>query len=300
MAADELRERFVLSVEELNRLSEQRGGMTGGVFGPVSLTLTRLTPSELGFLRVVPFFFSHYYEVGRDSLPFLVEKFAAYGLDGDGKLQDHYTIVEKLRTYLYHNLNPLKDRDERIRAECKDWFKQTCGTVDPTDEANWQACLEVIMGGAVDFIATLISVVERIVADEASQEILRDWVVRIERYHPPEAFDRIIGIAAADLGREHLDIVRFRNRYYDRWRAELAALKPGYDFDRGARRLVETALLEVGISVLPIAGSDIISVLSIEPGPRVGELLRMARDLYQAAPCSKDELLARLGEVAGQ
>ena len=90
--------------------------------------------------------------------------------------------------------------------------------------------------------------------------------------------------------------MRFRNRFYDKWIQELATQTRNYDFEQEARKLIEQSLLTSTTPVLPITGGDIIDRFEIEPGPRVGDLLRMARQLYDAAPCSKDELLTRLSE----
>src|SRR5256885_1435386 len=77
----------------------------------------------------------------------------------------------------------------------------------------------------------------------------------------------VIAQAAGDMGRSHLDVVRFRRRYYDRWMERLAFLTGDYDFALEARRLVESALVLDAASGMPITGTDIINDLGIAPGP---------------------------------
>lgn len=291
---EQLKEGFLSAVQQVNRLAITLTGLPDGVFGPISLTIARLEPPELGFLRAVAYLYSQYYEVGREGLPFVIEKLDLYHLDTDRGLRNHYGIVQQLRTFLYHNLNLDKERDASIREACEQWFHETCGARDPCGDAPWHQCVLRLMSEAAAFVSALLRVGELIAADDSRGELVRDWLNRIERTHAPEAFDRVIAVTATDMGREAVDVPRFRNRFYERWNQELASLRAGYDFEREARKLVERALLDAGTSVLPITGADIIQVFGIEPGPGIGEVLRVARQIYDLGPCNREVLLARL------
>jgi isoleucyl-tRNA synthetase len=150
------------------------------------------------------------------------------------------------------------------------------------------------MRDSVHLVEELAKLIGRIDADESKSQIIQEWSNRVARHHPPEAFDKIIATVANDLGREYLDVVRLRNRFYDRWKQELESRKSGYDFEVEARKLVEHALLNVMTPVLPITGADILESFSVEPGPKIGELLRHARMIYESEPCAKQELLDKL------
>jgi hypothetical protein len=103
------------------------------------------------------------------------------------------------------------------------------------------------------------------------------------------------------MGRENIDVPRFRNRYYDRWTRELAVQQGSYDFEVEGRKLIEQALLTEMTPVLPITGKDIIDEFNLSPGPQVGDLLRLARKLYMEEPCNRDILLTKLRlEQAGR
>jgi hypothetical protein len=245
----------------------------------------------------VSYFFSHYFEAGRDSLDFFGSKLEPFGLDGDGRLRRHRVFLQQLRTYLQHNLSPSKGRDLLIRQECERWFRDTCGADRPSTEAEWQACLQQVLADGIAYVSVVAELLSHVCGDESKDEIVSQWTAFVSRSHRPEDFDRVIAVVAGDLGREHLDVVRFRNRFYDKWIQELGAQTRNYDFEREARKLVEHALLSSTTPVLPITGADIIERFAIEPGPKIGELLRAARQLYDAAPCNKDDLLARLAEA---
>ena len=147
---------------------------------------------------------------------------------------------------------------------------------------------------AYRFLEALLQTIRNIEQDESRQEICHAWLFRIQRYRPPHAFDELIIIIAADMGRENLDPLQLRTRFYDKWTQELALLKTDYDFEVEARKLIEHALLTATARVLPITGKDIMEEFNIPPGPQIGELLERARRLYEAEPCSRPVLLERL------
>ena len=86
------------------------------------------------------------------------------------------------------------------------------------------------------------------------------------------------------MGRDHVDAVRLRKRWYDRWVAHLDRLADGYDFEVESRRLAEHALITDFIAVLPITGADIMEHLGTTPGPEVGRLLQRAADIHKQSP----------------
>lgn len=265
------------------------------VFLDVSLDMPKLAPAELGLLRTVSYFYVLYFEVGKVDIDFLKARFSVYQLDHHGQLQQHPILINKLRTYFQHNLNPSSPRDRGIQGHCEAWFKQQCGTSEPYGEDHWHHCLLGFLQEAHLFFKTLSSCIREIEQDESREQIVQQWEIRRSRYHPPHQFDGLISKVAADMGREALDSVVLRKRFYDKWTQELQMLRGDYDFEIEARKLIEHALLHETKRVLPVTGRDILSEFeNIEPGPKVAELLDLASQLYVAEPCSREELLVRL------
>lgn len=281
--------------EELDRLAEAMIP-PHRVFGDVSLPLPTLRPAELGFIRCVAYTFVLYYEAGEVAVPYLVGLWDAFALDGSGRIREHRPRVGRLRTYLQHNLSPASSTDQATRTTCEAWFGENCGTPVPSSEEEWSAGLNALLAEARTFLTTLLECLRAVERDEGRDGILDGWLFRISRYHPPEAFDEVIAEAATDLGRTHLDVVRFRKRFYDQWMDRLSYLTGGYDFRNEARRLVETALLVDAAAGMPITGTDVINELGIAPGPEVGAALTLARQVFDAQPTDRETLLARLQE----
>ncbi len=286
-------------VNEINIVGLRLNPSGAEVFGMVSLSVGNLVPFEFGFLRAVSWLYALYFEAGKVNVEFLLEQLAAYGIDHSENQISHIEIVQQMRTYLQHNLDPTKEQNRTIQYACEHWFLEQCKTPVPTTGTHWRLCLLSILQGALDFLTALRDCIRYIEQDEGCQEILQRWEFRRQRYHPPHEFDRLISIAAVDIGRENIDAVRLRNRYYQKWTKELDVQQGSYDFEVEGRKLIEHALLTEMTPVLPITGKDIIEEFNLAPGPQVGELLKVARKLYTNEPCSRDRLLAKLRLEAG-
>jgi hypothetical protein len=285
----------VLSLcEEIDQVAGALKSDGPEVFGQVSLPYPAFSPAQLGFIRTVSWLYVLYNEAGKINISFLSNKLSVYDLDPLGTLSNHLQIVQQLRTYLQHNLDPTKTQNRSIQECCRNWLKRQCKTPIPGNEEQWNASLLGLLNEAVGFLVAIRDCVRRIEQDESKEEILRDWDFRRRRYHPPHEFDRLTSIVASDMGRDNLDPVRIRIRFYSKWVGELSLLQGDYDFDIEARKLIEHVLLFETTPVLPLTGKDIIDLLNVEPGPQVGLLLKEAHLLYSTNPCSREVLIEKL------
>ncbi len=278
--------------EECNQVASRSLGNPKGVFAELSLRKPKFAPAELGFMHIVSWLYALYQEAGKVGVEFISEKYTVYGLDRTGRLKDHPATVQKLRTYLQHNLEPGSTHNQMIQEACEAWFDLACSTRVPEKDEQWKRCLLSLLEEAVNFLSALRDCIRCIEKDESRDSILQQWTFRIDRYHPPHQFDELISIVAVDLGRENIDPERLRKRNYDKWSKELDLLQGTYDFNIEARKLIENALLAE--SVLPITGNDVMSELGIRPGPQVGQMLISARNLYAGGFRGRDELLEQL------
>lgn len=286
--------------EDINRLSSRLLKSGGLFFENLSLPIPKFAPPELGFLMIISWLYALYLETARVNIDFIIERFPAYGMDADGKHLAHYELIQKMRTYNQHNLDLAHPRNQRIQEECEKWFSEQCDTPVPSDDDHWNACLINVLLDAISFGEALLRCIRSIEGDDSKERILQEWESRRSRSHSPHEFDTLIGIVASDMGREHLDAVRLRKRFYDRWIKEMEMLEEGYDFGLEARKLIERTLLSEVEPVLPITGKDIISVLGVPPGPEVGRVLEQAKILYEEEPCAATQLLERLRERLSQ
>ena len=272
--------------------------LQGGVvaFADLSMASPRFDPPELGFIRAITWFYGFYYEAGKVSLPFLLERGNPYGLSEGRSSNSHVNNVRQLRTYLHHNLNLGTERDSRLQAQCETWFYETCGSRIPGNDNEWCSCLVTLLKDAVGFLQTTINIIREIEKDEAQDMILDQWAIELRNFRHKHEFERVTAVVARDLGHEFLDVPTICNRYYDKWSKQLRLKVGQYDFEDEARRLIEYTLITDAELPLPVSGSDIMTRFGLPPGPDIRDLLKIAKSIYEANPCSREVLLDKLGK----
>lgn len=280
--------------DELNALSRALLESATEMFGSMSLALPNVQgAAELAFIRTVSWLYVLYAEAGRPSVGFLVQRSESSA----SPFGQHFRLVRSLRTWGQHNVDGSSPRDRELLDLCETWFERHCSTRVPRSEENWRHLLEALLAEAQAFLEHVRDALDSVERDEDRESICRQWDDRIRKDWPAHRYHRLIEIAAADLGRTAVDPVRLYERHANSINVGMSLIKDDADLELEARRLVERALLSEAIRVLPITGTDIIATFEIRPGPRVGQLLECARDLYAAEPCDKETLLGRIRAV---
>ena len=229
--------------EEINQVASRLIGMGHGVFEEASLGMPKVEPAELGFLRCVSWLFVLYHEVGKVGVVFLKERFAAYDVDPCG---DSPTITRWCKAS-ERSCSTISTRArDTTRASGRYVRRGLIVSLVPRCQEQTiigSGALDGLLVEAVQFLNGLLSVVRAIEKDESRGQICREWLFRIRRYHPPHAFDELISRVAADMGRDGIDPIRLRGRFYDRWVQDLSLLQADYEFEVEARKLIERAIL---------------------------------------------------------
>lgn len=281
-------------IEELNNICESIQGER--IFRSVSLETPRFGSAELDFIRTVSWFYVLYYELGKVSIDYLNKLMLAY----EPKLKEiqlHVTTIHQMRTYLQHHLDPSKDQNKQIQRYCQDWFSKNCKTAIPVEEEHWSENLISLLTEAQNYMKALIFCVRSLEKDDSKETIIKDWSSKKNRYHAPYEFDEVISIVVNDMGKDSLDIERLRKKYYQEWSNYFIECRSDYDFNKEARKLIESVLISDTPPLLPITGEDVIREFQIQPGPAVGNILKKARELYEAEQCSSGILLERLRKI---
>ena len=117
---------------------------------------------------------------------------------------------------------------------------------------------------------------------------------RLDRSWPSDRFDEIVYDTCTRLGLS-LNVPGFRDQRLAKWREFLATVPDADDPRRAITRLIERDLIDHTNDVLPIDGQDVMASLGLPPGPRVGDVLRRARELFRSGIRDRQQLLGRLG-----
>ena len=284
------------SKEDLESRCASLLGVRRAAFQEMVLRSPRFSPPELAFYQVVTWLYGFYYEAGRVSLQFLIRLLPTYGLEYGGSHRRHYEDVQRLRTFLQHNLNLDSRHDLETQRICEDWFSESCGSVMPGSGCEWNRCVARILFESGELLSAVVNCVRAVEKDESSASIVAQWSSRLSRFHPIHEFEELVTIVINDMGQSSLDAHRVTARHYDQWSKDLQLRSDDYVFEYEARRLIEQSLLNEDELPLPITGRDVIRELGISPGVEVGRLLAQARVLYMANPCNRKQLLERLLE----
>lgn len=285
---------IIIYKEELYNRASSILGVPRTAFLEMIIRIPQSPHAELAFYQTVAWLYGLYYEAGRVSLAFLVERFSTYRLDKEENHEHHFDCLRYLRTYLQHNLNFDSKHDRDTWERCEQWFFKGCGSSMPGADEEWNRCLNRILVESGAFLSTAIECVRAIERDDSLNGIIEQWLLRLRRYHPKHEFELLVGIVTHDLGQDSLDPKHITERYYDKWSRDLRFRSADYVFEDEARRLIEHTILSEAEMPLPVSGKDIMSSFGIPPGPTVGRLLRRARTLYDDSPCNKDQLICRL------
>ena len=281
--------------EQVNSLAQALLPNRTPVFGTVSLATPDVEGAgELAFIRTASWLYVHYFEVGRVGVRFLIRRNTTT-MAARGQGHDHLELVQALRTWSQHSIDPLSGHhDARIAEICETWFERNSSTRLPRTEAHWHMLLEALLTEALDFFVLLLELLVKIESDSDRDVICQQWEDRLNRDWPAHRYHNLIAIAASDLGRTSLDPMIFYARYGQPIRDSVGLLSDQSDLETEARKQIELLLIKETLATLPITGKDVIEHFQITPGPIVGQVLRCALRLYEAEQSDRDTLLSRI------
>jgi hypothetical protein len=237
---------------------------------------------------------------------FLVNRARPIGIDSNGELANFMRDIQALRTLLQHHLDAASRSDAATLKLAGGWLIASTGQVEaidanfwPINAKQWASCEERLSSSAKEFFVKISDVVRHIASDEFKGDILNEWARRCSRSLAPHVFDSLIEAGIQRLGLPFLDPVRVRSRHYEDWNLRLRLMHEAADLRFEAERLVDADLLSDWSDYCPLNGDDIINRLTVPPGPKVGQILLKARQMWREKPCSAEELLKRVRTELG-
>ena len=250
---------------------------------------------EASFLRLIAWSYVLVFEAGRITIPYLLKLPSGVNRPR-ADLQATCDLVHDLRTWCFHNLSFGNKRGLKISRRATLWFIGNCGASSPSDLGGWRSCYECLCADVYAVVAHCKSAVEVMVADpEARERTIDDLKLRLDRNWPAYRFDEFVNDAVIRMGQK-LDVPKFRQGRLAKWREYLEAIPEDDDPAALILRLIERDVLDYFGTVLPIDSNDVMSFLSLGPGPEIAELMYVARQLYGSGVTDRDQLLARLLE----
>ena len=252
---------------------------------------------ETSFLKLVSWSYALVFEAGRVSIPYLLQ------LPSGGRRPESDPIsarglVHDLRTWSFHNLGFLNDRDRAISKRVRRWFIQTCGACPPHSKRGWSMCFFALCSEMLAIVEHCQGAMTTVLlAPDDGEAATTDLRMRIDRAWPASEFHKLIGDAAVRLGIT-IDPRKFSEGRLANWRNYLECIPISSDPGGQMGRIMERDLLSHEEDVLPVDGRDVMSALNLDPGPQVGTALRRARDLFRNGCRDPQAILRVLGDDA--
>ena len=259
--------------------------------------ITIMPPSndsdEASFLRLVNWSYVLLFESGRVAIPYLLKLRGGVSVE-EKDIHSARLLVHSLRTWNSHNIGFSTDRDQTIGRQVYRWFAQHGGVPRPDDADLWRRCFQGLcfeVGAIMEHCqnAVMLALSDR----DDGEDFIADLQRRSGRNWPVHRFDEIVTDACARFSVK-LDVPKFRNPRLSKWREFLETIHEDDDPQRWVIAIIERDILDYTNNILPINGSDVMSALTLDPGPEVGDALRRARELSRSGIHSPEELLDRL------
>lgn len=252
----------------------------------ITLRLPQAFDGELAFYRLVNWAYALVNEAARIPLPYLANLPPL-------RANDIYKReIGYLRTYLNHNLGDSK-RDLQTSAGTSRWFNQACGKGSPRNSDQYAAAcnflaaqLRVILEGALDACDLLDDPTDgpALVA-HLDMQVTQTWEAH--------RFDPIVQQCVEAIGNPGLDLIKFRGKRLDSWRAVVKNAQAD-TLDAAIRRQIEADLLTEIDTRLPINAIEAKKQLCISGKNAIVTALLLLRDARLTGNLSVPDILSHL------
>ncbi len=210
----------------------------------ISLPLPSDFGDELAFYRLVIWGYALVNEAAKIPLEFLTK---LPPLKSDNAFRNEMTT---LRTYVAHNLDISKKRDQKTYVFVHRWFKYACGRGTPDSAAHYGDCctcladkLQVVLNGAIEACDLLDD-------PEDGPRLVTDLKGRIDLAWEAHRFDPLVEKCAARLGNPGLDLLAIRSKHLEKWRSVLSQADEN-ERERVLEQRIEADILEAIGDALP-------------------------------------------------
>ena len=210
----------------------------------ISLQLPSDFGDELAFYRLVNWGYVLLNEAAKIPLEFLTN---LPPLRADNSFRQE---VSRLRTYVAHNLDTERSRDQKTYAFVHRWFREACGHGTPASAADYGACCIYLAGGLHEALNGAIEACDLLDDPEDGPRLVADLNGRIDLVWEAHRFDPMVEECAARLGSPGLDLLALRSRHLDKWRRVLSAADEN-ERVRVLEQQIEADILEAIGDVLP-------------------------------------------------
>ncbi len=210
----------------------------------ISLRLPDDFGDELAFYRLINWGYVLINEAARIPLAFLTN---LPPLKADNSLR---TETSTLRTYVVHNLDVTRKRDQKTYAYVHRWFRAACGRGTPDSTDHYGDCCAYLADRFREALTGAIEACDLLDDAVDGPRLLDDLRSRIDLDWEAHRFDPVVARCADRLGNPGLDLLALRSRCLDKWRSVLSTAEE-LERERVLEQRIEADILEAIGDILP-------------------------------------------------
>ena len=210
----------------------------------ISLPLPSDFGDELAFYRLVIWGYALVNEAAKIPLAFLTN---LPPLKANNSFRNE---ISTLRTYVAHNLDISKNRDQKTYAFVHRWFKEACGRGTPNSASHYSDCCTYLADRLQEMLNGAIEACDLLDDPEDGPRLVADLKGRIDLVWEAYRFDPLVEECAARLGNPGLDLLAIRSKHLEKWRRVLSQADEN-ERPRVLEQQIEADLLEAIGDALP-------------------------------------------------
>ncbi len=199
---------------------------------------------ELAFYRLIIWGYALVNEVAKIPLAFLTN---LPPLKANNSFRNE---ISTLRTYVAHNLDISKKRDQKTYAFVHRWFKEACGRGTPNSAFHYGECCAHLAGKLQEMLNGAIEACDLLDDPEDGPRLITDLKGRIDLAWEAHRFDPLVEKCDARLGNPGLDLLAIRSKHLEKWRSVLSQADEN-ERERVLEQRIEADLLEAIGDALP-------------------------------------------------
>ena len=256
----------------------------------ISLPLPSDFGDELAFYRLVNWGYVLINEAAKIPLAFLTN---LPPLTTDSSFRRE---MSSLRTYVSHNLDISKNRDQKTYAFVHRWFRQACGRGTPDSPVHYRHCCAYLVGRLRETLDGAIEACDLLDDSEDGPRLIADLQGRIDLAWEAHRFDPMVEECAARLGNPGLDLLAIRSKHLDKWRRVLSEADEN-ERERVLEQRIEADLLEAIGGALPRTIRENLQRVAASSDATVAALL-LLREAQRIGTMTLPQIIKLVGSQA--
>ncbi len=249
----------------------------------------KTTDPELRFLRLVSWAYTTLWERSFPNMKIAISSLHVYNMEKIG-LTECRDNVQKLRTFFQHSMEFSSAHDQQTLATTNEWFRNSIGRSYP-EHSDYEPCANHLLDEIHTCVFNVVEFLRNLQSDELGEAtIVKQWKRERETTWPKYKIETLVSSTVKRLARSDLSVRAITDQLLKEIQQRLSVAAVDSNLEQVVVDIVEHALSTKFKMSMPVNAKDIIA-LGVEPGQRLGEILKDLREKFEGGMTNKESLL---------